>query len=81
MSELFSTVMTITLVGMGVVFAFLSLMIFAMNITSGLIINIVNKYFPEEVKEEPKKAKKKTTSDDAEIAIAIALAHKAAGGR
>ena len=44
MSELFQTGITITCIGMGVVLAFLTLMIFIMNITSGLIVNVLNKY-------------------------------------
>ena len=79
--ELFSTGMTITLIGMGVVLAFLTLMIFVMNITSSFIINVLNKYFPEAIKEEPKKAKKKiASSNDEEVALAIALAFNASKG-
>ena len=81
MSELFQTGITITCIGMGVVLAFLTLMIFVMNIASGLIVNVLNKYFPETVKEEPKK-NKKTAIDDSEIALAIAITHNAQqGGR
>ena len=79
-TELFSTGITITLIGMGVVLAFLTLMIFVMNITSSFIINVLNKYFPEAIKEEPKKAKKKVATDDSEIALAIAIAHNTATG-
>ena len=82
MSELFNTGITITFIGMAVVLAFLTLMIFVMNIASSLIINVLNKYFPEAIKEEPKKAKKKAVSNDNEIALAIALAANAqAGGK
>ena len=80
MSELFNTGLTITFIGMAVVLAFLTLMIFVMNIASSLIINVLNKYFPEAVKEEPKKAKKKVTSNDDEIALAVALAFNASKG-
>ena len=80
MSELFNTGITITFIGMAVVLAFLTLMIFVMNITSSFIINVLNKYFPETVKEEPKKAKKKVTSNDDEIALAVALAFNASKG-
>ena len=80
MSELFNTGITITFIGMAVVLAFLTLMIFVMNITSSFIINVLNKYFPEAVKEEPKKAKKKVTSSDDEIALAVALAFNASKG-
>ena len=71
---------TIMVIGMGVVFAFLTLMIFTMNITSSLIVNVLNKYFTEAVKEEPKKAKKKVATDDSEVAIAIAVAHNMSMG-
>ena len=78
--ELFNTGITITFIGMTVVLAFLTLMIFVMDITSNFIINLLNKYFPEATKEEPKKAKKKVTTDDSEIALAIAIAHNVATG-
>ena len=80
MSELLNTGLTITFIGMAVVLVFLTLMIFVMNITSSFILNVLNKYFPETVKEEPKKAKKKASSDDAQIALAIALAFNAQQG-
>ena len=71
---------TITLVGMVVVLAFLTLMIFVMNIVNGFIVNVLNKIFPEAVK-EVKTVKKKVTSkkSDEEIAVAIALAAHAGG--
>ena len=73
--------LTITFIGMTVVLAFLTLMIFVMNITSGLIINVLNKYFPEKIVEEKKpKAKKKISSNDEEVALSIALAHHASCG-
>ena len=81
MSELLSTGLTITFIGMAVVLAFLTLMIFVMNIASSFIINVLNKYFPESVKEEPKKVKK-TASNVEEVALAVALAYNASkGGR
>ena len=72
---------TITLVGMSVVLAFLTLMIFVMNIVNGFIVNVLNKVFPEKIKEE-KTTKKKIAkkSNDEDIAIAIALAHHASVG-
>lgn len=79
-AELFNTGVTITFIGMAVVLAFLTLMIFVMNITSSFIINVLNKYFPEAIKEEPKKAKKKVATDDSEIALVIAIAHNVATG-
>ena len=79
-AELFNTGVTITFIGMAVVLAFLTLMIFVMNITSSFIINVLNKYFPEAIKEEPKKTKKKVATDDSEIALVIAIAHNVATG-
>ncbi len=61
----------VMIIGMGVVFLFLSIMIWVMNL-SAKAITILNKYFPEPIEEKPTKKKKKTTED--EIAIAIALA-------
>ena len=79
--DLFNTGIVITFIGMGVVLAFLTLMIFVMNITSSFIINVLNKYFPEAKKEEPKKVKKKTvSSNEEEIALAVALAFNASQG-
>lgn len=70
---------TIMVIGMSTVFVFLAIMIVAMNITTK-VIGIINKYFSEPV-EEPKKSNKKKTDDDAEIALAIAVAlHQQAKG-
>ena len=80
MSELLNTGLTITFIGMAVVLAFLTLMIFVMNITSSFILNVLNKYFPEAEKVEPKKAKKKVISNDEEVALAVALAFNASKG-
>ncbi|MBQ8476584.1 OadG family protein [bacterium] len=74
--ELFFTGLKLMVIGMGIVFTFLVVMIFAMQITTRVII-FINKFFPEEVPEvKPKKSIKK---DDAEIAIAIALAMREGG--
>lgn len=59
-------------VGMGMVFLFLVIMIFAMKIMS-YCMKILNKYFPEEIA-EPKPMKSKKSSNDEEIALAIACA-------
>ncbi len=67
------TGLVITFIGMFVVMAFLAVMIYAMKLTSRLIIYL-NKIFPEEVKEEKTAKKKQQKSDDTEIAIAIAAA-------
>ena len=64
-------------IGMGTVFLFLVLMIFAMNIMSKLV-QWLNKVFPEEVINNIKKKENKQSNNDAEIALAIAVAlHKA----
>lgn len=62
----------IMLIGMGVVFAFLTIMVYVMEWTSKLIIKL-NEIFPEEIVEE-KYTKKQTVKSDEEIALAIALA-------
>ncbi len=68
----------IMVIGMGTVFMFLTIMVYAMNICKK-ILDVVNKYFPEEVPPEPQKKREKT-DNDAEIALAIACAiHKGAG--
>ena len=48
----------IMVIGMGTVYVFLTIMIYAMNFTKK-ILDIVNKYFPEEVQQESKKRKDK----------------------
>ena len=72
----------IMVIGMGTVFMFLTIMVYAMNICKK-ILDIVNKYFPEEEVNEGanrKNFKKKSSDNDAEIALAIAAAiHKGAG--
>lgn len=65
---------TIMVIGMLVVFVFLGLMIVVMNITAKTV-DFINKYFPEEVPQEQTTRNKKQT-DDAEIALAIAIASK-----
>ena len=70
----------IMVIGMGTVYIFLTIMIYAMNITKK-ILDIVNKYFPEEGVNNGANCKnsKKISNNDAEIALAIAAAiHKGA---
>ena len=62
----------IMLIGMGVVFIFLTIMVFVMNWTSKLILKL-NEIFPEEIEEE-KPSKKQKRTDDSEVALAIAIA-------
>ena len=59
-------------VGMGIVFSFLVILVFAMHIMTKCV-QFINKICPEAV-EAPKNAKK-ATSDDSEIAAAIAVAY------
>lgn len=65
----------IAVIGMSVVMIFLTLMMGVMKIT-GLVMGILNKYFPEEIKEEPKRITQ--NKQDEEIAVAIAVAMKKA---
>ena len=70
----------IMVIGMGTVFMFLTIMVYAMNICKK-ILDIVNKYFPEEGVNNGANCKnsKKKCNNDAEIALAIAAAiHKGA---
>lgn len=60
--------------GMGFVFIFLVIMVLAMNI-SAIILKKINKIFPEEIKDENKYSKKSLSSQDSDIALAIALAY------
>lgn len=67
----------VMVIGMGTVYLFLTVMIWAMDL-NGHILKFVNKFCPEEVPVE-KKPVKKTSGNDEEIALAIACAMKAAG--
>lgn len=62
----------VMIIGMGTVFIFLSIMIVAMNL-NGKVLQVINKYFPEEIPQE-KTNKKSAKKDDEEIALAIACA-------
>ena len=70
--ELWTTGLTTMIVGMGIVFSFLVILVFAINIMVKCV-EVVNKLCPLPV-EEVKTTKKITKSDDSEIAIAIAVA-------
>ena len=69
MDETINIGLTLMIIGMSVVFIFLAVMIVVINISSK-VIQLLNKYFPEETT-EPEKPK---TDKDAEIALAIACA-------
>lgn len=68
----------IMIIGMGTVFTFLVVMIYAMDISAS-VLKFVAKFFPEEIPEEKSAAKKKAaSSSDEDVALAIACAiHKA----
>ena len=72
--EVWITGGTTMAVGMGIVFSFLVVMVFAMLIMSN-VVAWLNKVCPLPVAEV--KTAKKVTSDDSAIAIAIAAAMKA----
>ena len=65
--------LVIMLTGMGVVFSFLIILIFAMTIMSATI-KVLNKFFPEAAAEQKVSKPKRQGKDEEEIAIAIALA-------
>ena len=64
--------LVVTIVGMGVVFSFLVIMIIAMNVMSACV-RFLNKIFPEAVETVQVKSKTSASADD-EIAVAIAVA-------
>ena len=61
----------ISIIGMGVVMCFLVLMMYVMKITEKIMEKLAI-YFPEEVKEEPKRNVQ--SSNDSELAVVIAAA-------
>ncbi len=69
--ELLNTGLLITLIGMGVVFSFLIILVFAMSIMSS-VVRKLNEIFPEQVASLAPVPAKKSSSNDEEIAIAIA---------
>lgn len=62
----------IMLIGMGVVFLFLVIMVYVMDWTSKLVLKL-NEIFPEEIPEE-KPTRKKAGNNDGDVALAIAIA-------
>ena len=79
MAQTFQEGMIITGLGMGFVFMFLTIMVFAMK-GMKFVVDYINKFCPEVVAED-KYAKKNTKSgNDEEIALAIALAVNAKNG-
>ena len=76
-AELFNQGCTIMFLGMGIVFLFLVIMIFAMQIMTK-ILGFINKFMPEVIVEKQSKKQLKKINDS-EIALAIALAAKHGG--
>lgn len=70
----------IMIIGMGVVYFFIFIMVWIMNL-SGKFVQFINKYFPEEIEENTAPTKKKRAVCDAEIALAIACAALKRGGK
>ena len=66
----------VMVIGMGTVFVFLSIMVFAMHL-NGKVLKVLNKFFPEEIPVEKKPVQKSDNNE--EIALAIACAMAAAG--
>lgn len=73
-ADLWATGLTTMCVGMGIVFSFLVILVFAIFIMSKCIA-FIDKICP--VPTEAPKAKKAATSDESEIALAIAIASQA----
>jgi len=71
-AELWTQGFIIMIVAMGIVFGFLTVLVFAMQIMTKCIM-FINKIWPEKV-EETKQKTKTTTNDESEIALAIAVA-------
>ncbi len=71
-AQIWTTGVTTMSVGMGIVFSFLVILIFAIMIMARCVA-LIDKLFPPVV-EETKTAKKIKTSDDSEVAVAIAAA-------
>lgn len=67
----FENGLALLLIGMGVVLAFLTLLIFCMRIMSK-VVGWLNKIFPEAVEEVKSTAKKVASNVDEAIAVAIA---------
>ncbi len=73
--ELLKTGCLIMVIGMGVVFMFLWIMVNMVNLTTK-ILGFISKFMPEEIEEDKYSSKKKVAKKDnnEEIAVAIACA-------
>ncbi len=65
--------MVIMTLGMGFVFLFLVIMVYAMDLMAA-VIKKINNIFPEVIPDENKYSKKAKTTSDNDVALAIALA-------
>ncbi|DAB00904.1 TPA: oxaloacetate decarboxylase subunit gamma [Candidatus Gastranaerophilales bacterium HUM_11] len=63
----------VMIIGMGTVFVFLSIMIFAMHL-NGKVLQVLNKFFPEEIPVEKKPVQKSDNNEEIALAIACAMA-------
>ena len=77
-ATLWNDALLVMIIGMGTVFVFLTVMIWAMDF-NGKVLQFVNKIWPEEVPEEAKPRRISQTSDEEEVALAIACAMAKAG--
>lgn len=73
MNELLAQGLAVMCIGMGTVFVFLTIMIFAMFGMSAIIKNL-NKIFPEAVAQSAGTAKTTASKDDENVALAILAA-------
>ncbi len=74
--ELMMTGVGFMIIGMTVVFAFLVIMIFSMNILR-VVIGVMNKYFPEKEESVVKPSKAVPLTDNSAIAAAVAASYAA----
>ena len=75
--SLWKDALFVMVIGMGTVFVFLTVMIWAMDL-NGKVLQFVNKIWPEELPPEAKPVRR-AAEDDSEIALAIACAMAKAG--
>lgn len=71
--ELWKEGILLMIIGMGVVYFFISIMIVVMNLNSK-ILGFIGKYFPEKNEEDKPLPKKSNNNCDMEMALAIACA-------
>jgi len=74
--ELMMTGVGFMIIGMTVVFSFLVIMIFSMNILR-IVIGVMNRYFPEKDESAVKTSKAVPVTDNSAIAAAIAASFAA----